>query len=56
MVVLIVFVLVNLSLFVLKSRTPDVADQWTVPRTVPLAGFLASAVFLVLEVYRLATG
>ena len=55
MVILAVFVLVNLSLLVLKSRESTAASPWTVPRAVPLAGLLASAGFLVFESYRLAT-
>lgn len=52
-VTLVVFSLVNLALIFIKRRDPAPAGIRTVPSLVPLAGFLASAAFLILEAQRL---
>ena len=52
LVTLSIFALVNLALFRLKGREPLPAGTRGVPRLVPLAGFLCSTGFIVLEVLR----
>ncbi|MBT3237898.1 MAG: amino acid permease [Rhodospirillaceae bacterium] len=52
MIALTVFSLVNLSLISLKWREPSPEGVRTYPLWVPIAGFIASAVFLLQEVLR----
>jgi len=46
------FALVNLSLWRLKRGTPSVQGAFTIPRIVPLLGFLLSSLFLLTEMAR----
>ena len=55
-VTLVVFSLVNLSLVLVKRRTPALAGIRVFPRWVPAAGLTFSAGFLVIEVVSLLNG
>jgi amino acid transporter len=46
------FALVNLSLWRLKGGTPRVEGAFTVPRIVPLIGFLTCGLLLTVELVR----
>lgn len=48
------FALVNLSLFRLKKGTPRVPGTFTVPRVIPLIGFITSGLLLIVEMSRRA--
>lgn len=55
-VALVIFLLVNLALILIKRRDPQPHDLWTIPRTVPVAGVLASGAFLLFEAASLLFG
>ncbi len=54
--VLVVFALVNLSLFRIKFRDPRPAGIRIFPRWIPLAGFTASVALLTLQLVELVSG
>jgi amino acid transporter len=49
---LIVFALINLSLWQVKRRAPQPVDIRTVPRWVPISGFFSSSGFLLYQFYH----
>lgn len=51
-ITLSVFAMVNLSLWVIKGRTPECAGAPNYPRILPLAGFIASLLFLFLQLFQ----
>ena len=53
MITLTVFMLVNLSLVRVKRRDPRPEGVVVVPSWLPVAGFIASAIFVALELVRM---
>lgn len=55
-VILIVFSLINLSLWLIKTRAPQPEDIRTVPLWVPIAGFFFSSSFVIYQTVRVLMG
>jgi amino acid transporter len=55
-IVLIVYILVNLSLLRIKLRRPTAAGVLPLPLWVPVTGLIASSVFVVMKLRELAGG
>jgi APA family basic amino acid/polyamine antiporter len=52
LITLFVFAMVNLSLWRVKGQTPQVAGIATVPRGMPLCGFLFSTLFILFQLWH----
>jgi APA family basic amino acid/polyamine antiporter len=55
-IILIVYILVNLSLLRIKVRTPTAAGVLPLPLWVPVIGLIASSGFVVMKLRELAGG
>ncbi len=55
-VILIVFSLINLSLWLIKTRAPQPEDIRTVPLWVPIVGFFFSSSFVIYQTVRVLLG
>ena len=55
-VILIVFSLINLSLWLIKTRAPQPEDIRTVPLWVPIVGFFFSSSFVIYQTVRVLMG
>ena len=55
-VILIVFSLINLSLWLIKTRAPQPKDIRTIPLWVPIVGFFFSSSFVIYQTVRVLLG
>ena len=55
-VILVVFSLINLSLWLIKIRAPQPEDIRTIPLWVPIVGFFFSSIFVIYQTVRVLLG
>jgi len=56
LVTLVIFILINLSLIVIKRREVIFTDRLTVPIWVPVTGFILSSLFLLFQIVAVLRG